>query len=421
MNRAGVITAIEAIDTDVTAADPARCADLLADVRRVRGWLDAAEARITSRVTELHDSAGGAPAADVHTRCGGVSAAEGKRKERRSRTLDDAPSFGAALADGAIGAEHVDALANATAQLDDEIKTSLFDEAGDLLDAATSMSPERFGRHLRNRARTLERDNGIARNTRQRRDTYLSRKLNGATGMVEGRFAFHPELANQVFGAVDRHVAAMIADGGHRGDPAYVSRSVDRNQLAAEALGHLVAGGHQAIRPTEADITVIIDATTATTGHLHEHSVCETSDGLDLPPASIQRLLCTGRVTPIIVDPNGNALDAGDTIRHANRHQRRALRAMYRTCAFDRCDIGFDRCEIHHITPWEHGGLTDLHNLIPICSRHHHVVHEAGWSLTLEPDRTLVIRQPDGTEYGRTHPDIAEPTRERHRTRRTAA
>lgn len=421
MNRAGVITAIEAIDTDVTAADSARCADLLRDVRLARGWLDAAEARITSRMTVLHDSAGAAPAADLHTRCGGVSAAEGKRKERRSKTLDEAPAFGNALADGAIGAEHVDALANATSRLDDDIRASLLDETTDLLGAATTMSPERFGRHIRDRARNLERDNGIERNTRQRRETFLSRKLNGATGMIEGRFAFHPELANQVFNAVDKQVAAMIAEGEHHGDPAFVNRTIDRNRVAAEALGQLVAGGHQTIRPLEADITAIIDARTMVSGELHDHTICETSDGLDLPPASIQRLLCNGRVTPIIVDTNGNTLDAGDTIRHANRQQRRALRAMYRTCAFHGCDIGFDRCEIHHIAPWEHGGLTDLHNLIPICSRHHHVVHEAGWKLTLEPDRTLIIHQPDGTEFARTRPDLAEPTRERHRKRRSAA
>jgi Domain of unknown function (DUF222)/HNH endonuclease len=421
MNRACVVTAIEAIDADVASADSPRCADLLGDVRLVRGWLDAAEARITSRMSELHNSAGAAPAADVHTRCGGVSAAEGKRKERRSKTLDDAPIFGEALAEGQIGSEHVDALANATSKLDAEVKASLLDEAPDLLGAATTMSPERFARHVRDRARRLERDNGLERNARQRRETFLSRRHNLHTGMVEGRFAFHPELANQVFGAVDRQVAAMIAEGERTGDPAFVNRTVDRNRVAAEALGQLVAGGHQAERPLEADITVIVDEQTVATGELHDHSVCETGDGLDLPPASIRRLLCTGRVTPIIVDADGNALDAGHTIRHANRKQRRALRAMYRTCAFHGCDVAFDRCEIHHIDHWERGGLTDLSNLIPLCCRHHHVVHEIDWSLTLEPDRTLVIARADGTEFARTRPDIAEHTRTRHRKRRTAA
>ncbi|MEI6497936.1 MAG: HNH endonuclease signature motif containing protein, partial [Actinomycetota bacterium] len=85
-----------------------------------------------------------------------------------------------------------------------------------------------------------------------------------------------------------------------------------------------------------------------------------------------------------------------------------ALRAMYRTCAFDGCDVAFHRCEIHHIIPWERGGPTDLDNLIPLCSRHHHLVHDLAWKLRLEPDRTLVITQPDGTEYARTRPHLAQ-------------
>jgi hypothetical protein len=415
MDGTSVVGAVGALDAaDIAAADSDACAVLLGHIKHTRGWLDAVEARLTSRLDHLYETAGAAPAADLHSRCGGVSAAEGKRKQRRSKTLDDAPSFGDALADGTIGAEHVDALANATTRLDDDIKSSLFDDEADLLDAAASMSPERFARHVRDRIRSKERDHGIERNTRQRRETFLSRRTNPVNGMIEGRYAFHPELANQIFGAVDRETAAIIAEGEHSGDPAFTGRTPDRNRLAAEALGRLVAGGHQQRRPLEADITLIVDHDTGTTGEIHDHSVCETSDGLPIPPASVRRLLCNGRITPIIVDTDGNALAAGRTIRHANRKQRRALRAMYRCCAFTGCEVAFERCEIHHILPWELGGPTDLINMIPLCSRHHHIVHEGGWHIELLPDRTLVIRQPDGREYGRSRPDLAEQHRGRH-------
>ena len=151
------------------------------------------------------------------------------------------------------------------------------------------------------------------------------------------------------------------------------------------------------------------------TGRLHAGSVCETSDGLPLPPASVARLLCEGRISPIIVDTNGIVLAVGRELRHANRHQRRALRAMYRTCAFHGCDTPFDRCEIHHIDPWERGGPTDLDNLIPLCSRHHHVVHEGGWRLDLTPDRTLTITRPAGVVHATTRPDIATERQQRRR------
>jgi hypothetical protein len=45
---------------------------------------------------------------------------------------------------------------------------------------------------------------------------------------------------------------------------------------------------------------------------------------------------------------------------------------------------------------WRNGGTTDFANLLPLCNRHHHLVHEGGWKLTLTPDRTLTITLPDG-------------------------
>lgn len=363
-----VIEAVEALaGTDPTTADTTVCAVLVTRAQRVRSWLDAVEARVTSRVTELYETAGGAPAAAEHTRNAGVSAAESRRRQQRSATIGRAAQFGDALAEGRIGAEHIDALASATARLDTDIADTLFNTADTLVDAAASMTPEQFARHVRDQIRTHERNNGLERNTRQRRDTYLNRHTNITTGMIEGRFAFHPELANRIFGAVDLEIAAMIANGN--------GERPDRNRLAAEALGHLVTSGHQHARPTIADITVIIDADTLTTGELHQHSISETSDGLPLPPADIARLLCGGVVTPIIIDPNGNILDAGRTIRHANRTQRRALRTLYRTCAFHGCDTPFNRCEIHHIHHWEHHGPTNLDNLIPLCSHHYHFIY----------------------------------------------
>jgi hypothetical protein len=59
--------------------------------------------------------------------------------------------------------------------------------------------------------------------------------------------------------------------------------------------------------------------------------------------------------------------------------------------------VRFEDCRIHHVTWWEHLGSTDLDNLLPMCERHHHHVHEGGWTLTLKPDRTITLRRPDGT------------------------
>ncbi len=52
---------------------------------------------------------------------------------------------------------------------------------------------------------------------------------------------------------------------------------------------------------------------------------------------------------------------------------------MHRTSAAADCPVRFGDCDIHHLTEWRDGGATDLVNLLPLCSRHHHLIHEGRW------------------------------------------
>lgn len=375
------------LPADTALLDGAQAAEVFGQIRAVRGFIDSYEARLTAHVQHLNATGQSAPAADLHTRNGGVSANEARQKERRAEALGHAPSLADRLADGAVTAGHADALANATTRVDDEILAEFFEHEAALATDAARMTPEEFGRNCRDMIRHLERDAGVERAERQRRETRLSKKID-REGMYVLNARMHPELGHAVFNSIDAETAALAKAGG--------DRSVDRAAVGAEALGNLVTGGHQAQRPAEAEIRLHVDERTGSTGELHEHSVCEFDDGSPIPPASVIRLMCNGTIVPIILGTDGVAVDVGQARRLANRAQRRALRAMYRSCAFHGCEVAFNRCEIHHIHEWEHGGPTDLANLLPLCSRHHHVVHEGGWSLHLEPDRTLTIRQPDG-------------------------
>jgi len=62
------------------------------------------------------------------------------------------------------------------------------------------------------------------------------------------------------------------------------------------------------------------------------------------------------------------------------------------------CDTPFEHCHIHHASWYtlQHGP-PDIDNLLPLCNKHHHLVHEGGWQLHLAPDRTLTTTTPDGT------------------------
>ena len=78
--------------------------------------------------------------------------------------------------------------------------------------------------------------------------------------------------------------------------------------------------------------------------------------------------------------------------------------------------MSVNHCQFHHIIPWEQGGPTDLDNLIPLCSKHHHLVHEGMWSIHLTPERAIVWTQPDGQTYfdGHTTDRIPRPPAREH-------
>jgi hypothetical protein len=122
---------------------------------------------------------------------------------------------------------------------------------------------------------------------------------------------------------------------------------------------------------------------------------------VELPWSVLAQLADRGDVIGVVVR-NGVVLHApgqlnlGRTTCLANAAQRRALRALYSTCAVPGCAARYDLCSIHHVTWFRNGGSTDLDNLLPLCSKHHHAVHDDGWELHLGTDRSLTITLPDG-------------------------
>ena len=68
-----------------------------------------------------------------------------------------------------------------------------------------------------------------------------------------------------------------------------------------------------------------------------------------------------------------------------------------RGCAFPGCT--HDRfLHGHHIRHWLHGGETSVENLSLLCTHHHRLVHEGGWSLARTAEGELCFRAPDGKQ-----------------------
>ena len=146
-------------------------------------------------------------------------------------------------------------------------------------------------------------------------------------------------------------------------------------------------------------------------------TIKHTGAGTSLPLSAIRQMLCDAWITHTVLGPSGRALAVGRSHRTATDAQRAALRVMYPTCAL--CDVRFDHCEMHHIIEWEHGGPTDLSNLIPLCTVHHEQVHK-GWRLELDDERNLAVSRPDGRLWKSIPLPSTAPTRNRNRRRRSS-
>ena len=155
--------------------------------------------------------------------------------------------------------------------------------------------------------------------------------------------------------------------------------------------------GRGSNREPRAEVVVHVDLATLKDG-LHGHSTCRTEFGQDLSAETVRRLACEAEIIPVVLDGRSVPIDVGRSKRLATVHQRRALEAMYETCAVPECSVPFHYCQIHHIDYWESGGSTDLSNMVPLCNSHHHAAHEGGWTLHLNPNtRELTVLYP-GTQ-----------------------
>ena len=105
-----------------------------------------------------------------------------------------------------------------------------------------------------------------------------------------------------------------------------------------------------------------------------------------LSPQAVRRLCCDADVTRIIMTADSQVLDVGRATRVWSQPQRRAVNARDRHCRGPGCTRPIGWTQIHHIRWWERDrGPTDLDNGIALCTHCHHLVHDRGWTVELDP------------------------------------
>lgn len=419
--------AIVAADPDVVERD--ELAGLVASASRVRAMLDGFDVRCARRTRELANHGRSEPPGSMFNAAGNRSSKQSKKISERSDTCDAMPGFEDALNGGEVSSGHLDALGAARNGLDDAQRAEFDDHHEELLAAAEGESVDAFARRCRELARRIVANSCTGSDAdeldAQRTASKIKHWVDRITGMGHTHLELDPVRDAKLWGIIDAYTARFRNADGNAGTPwsqlqvnAFVEAVAgdgcfddgfggDAAGESADAAADVAGGG--ATRPARGgggeqlprvpEMLVLVDLQTLISG-LHSHGICETQDGVGLPVSTVRRLCCEAEIVPVVLGGHGEVLDVGRSERTANRAQRRALRAMHRTCAHPDCTVGFSACRIHHVRWWwEHRGLTDIDNLVPLCERHHHLVHEGRWTLTMTPDRVATWTRPDGVVY----------------------
>ena len=297
----------------------------------------------------------------------GVSRADAGRDLSLGRAVREWPAVAEAFAAGQVSARAAGVLCSALSRLPDVDDETV----GMLLAAARVCDPLELARALAARiaAAAPDRAQEDALAVYDRRRLHHSRTLDGM-GRLDAWL--EPELAELFADALD---AESVRDRGAGDERTPAQRRHD-------AFGRLIrravtAPGAPKRHGAPVRLLVLID-----------RDVARTASGHVLAPGALDRLACSSPLARCLL-ADGVPLELGRSVRVATDAQYRALVARDRGCAVAGCDRPTAWCTPHHIVPWQHGGATDLHNLLLICEAHHHALHDRQRRLPLRDGRLL--------------------------------
>ena len=209
-------------------------------------------------------------------------------------------------------------------------------------------------------------------------------------GVRDGRWRLRaelaPELGAQVEAALRAENEAAIADAAdHNDGEGMLSNDVEVSNAAAfVAMAQGVLAGkvrHDGIVPERFQVILHVDD--------DDGAIVQGGGHVDQP--SVTEFLCESWIT-IVTKKRGQPATITSPTRLATPMQQRALLARDRTCRFPGCGRSF-YLKANHIVHHEHGGPTQLDNLVLLCQRHHTLIHKPGWSLRRDAAGTSLVHR----------------------------
>ncbi|WP_027019005.1 HNH endonuclease signature motif containing protein [Corynebacterium sputi] len=181
-----------------------------------------------------------------------------------------------------------------------------------------------------------------------------------------------------------------LSDDGHK--TGYISGYMDRSKLAEISVAVSEVARKEDCTDSEALLRLVRGSTTA---EVTLNLYCHLNGG---PIWSTETGWLEGTAAQSWLDRVDNIRIVADSATEGYRPtaaQTAFVVGRDGTCMFPGCDIPANRCQLDHISPYDHddpssGGPTDTENLHALCQRHHN----------LKTDKHFdVMRFSDGTEY----------------------
>ena len=426
----------------------ARLKDLIAASRSWEAKVTAlqADAARTISAREGHGDSGASVLRDQ----AGKSRVQARRSLGAAEALDEMPSLRSSVDSGEVPLANAERLADAARRTAPEA----VDSASDLLAMARELPPDRFAREASAWTQRHQSDHGHNDWINKRRRRYL-KTWKQQDGMVRLDGLLDPETGTRICNRLqdtaeelrrqDQQSARTAAaasedptggdgpaskrasrpseglasdgpasDGGGTaaGDSGSNEETRSWDQLRADALDLLTSGadgkgrGATGGRP-KAEVIVVADIGVLTGDD--PAGRCEIPGTGPVPPEVLQRIACDAQLTGLLFS-DGKPLHHGATMRTATTAQWRMLIARDRGCIG--CGAEPGQCQAHHITPYARLRRTDIENLVLVCWRCHHNIHDHHWRVVhrqgkpaLEPPDPLA---PPGPADGR-HPHDQHP------------
>ena len=363
----------------------ARLKDLVAASRSWEAKVTALQAD-AARLIAQHESHGDGGASVLRDQAG-KSKHQARRSLGTAEVLDEMPGLRAAVDSGEVALANAERLADAAQRTAPEA----VDGAADLLAMAKELPPDKFAREASAWTQRHQPDHGHGDWLEKRRQRYL-RTWKQQDGMVRLDGLLDPETGTRIcnrlqdaaeeFRRQDQKAArtdseASVAGGGSGGGEGL--RSWD--QLRADALDRLTSGdadgsrvgGGSGGRP-KAEIVAVADISVLTGEN--PAGRCEIPGAGPVPPEVLERIACDALLTGVIF-ADGKPLYHGSTVRTATGAQRRMLIARDGGCVG--CGVDPSQCQTHHIVPYARSRRTDIDNLVLVCWRCHHNIHDHHW------------------------------------------